>query len=629
MKTYILRINSLTIKINKMMKKTYIYIGIVLMLIVFGCSEDFLDKVPVDKQTEATAFKTDDNFRTYSWSFYSIFYKYYGSYSVWESAYQNERFSDNMFDRNIGISTWETGGMPTPSSDGNWGFNTVRKINLMLDNIEGSDLSDKEKNHWKAVGYFFRAYKYFNLVSRYGDVPWIEHVVSDSDEDILYGSRTPRDEVTTKMLENLQFAVENINDVPVTDNVINKDVVNAFISRFGLFEGTWRKYHGLGGEDKYLNASVAASQSLMQNHPNLHSDYDDLVNTEDLAGMAGILLYRSYVTDQVMHGSYRIERTSAQYLELTKDMVNSYLCSDGKTIEANGRRPDEPNPYIEFRNRDYRLYYLTPPPYRVTKVAMSTWDEVGLVDGVDHSEYIRLMETISKEKHKRLPVLNWTGYVTTLMPHYEQANNGQGFCKSRSGYFAWRFYNDFNYPNGIVCATDMPIFRMGEVLLNHAEAKKELGQFNQTVADATINKLRARGNVAGMVVGNIDASFDVNRDTDVDPLMWEIRRERRVELCAEGFRFDDLRRWKKGSYIVKRKVGAYIEDKGEAKPYRIKLTKVIIDGGGSTGFAQTSTVSPQSTWPDYYYLYPIPKNQIILNSNIVQNPGWESPEGTN
>ncbi len=88
-------------------------------------------------------------------------------------------------------------------------------------------------------------------------------------------------------------------------------------------------------------------------------------------------------------------------------------------------------------------------------------------------------------------------------------------------------------------------FQVGEVMLNYAEAAFELGRFTQEVADATINKLRARGGTKNMTVGQIDADWDTKRDSDVAPVLWEIRRERVMELATEGFHFDDLRRWKK------------------------------------------------------------------------------------
>jgi starch-binding outer membrane protein, SusD/RagB family len=162
---------------------------------------------------------------------------------------------------------------------------------------------------------------------------------------------------------------------------------------------------------------------------------------------------------------------------------------------------------------------------------------------------------------------------------------------------------------------DCPIFRMGEVLLNYAEAKFEVGEFDQSIADATINKLRARGHVAPLVVTNI--AEDPTRDADVDPVLWEIRRERSVELIAEGFgRAYDIRRWKKlVEYGADEKVGRWIKrsDYGNRIP---------VVGGGTEGYIKIFG-EPLGV-PEHYYLDPLPLDQLVLNPSLVQNPGWEN-----
>lgn len=174
--------------------------------------------------------------------------------------------------------------------------------------------------------------------------------------------------------------------------------------------------------------------------------------------------------------------------------------------------------------------------------------------------------------------------------------------------------------------TDMPLFRVEEVMLNYAEAMCELGEFDQSVADQTINKLRSRANVASMKVAEINAGFDPKRDLGdpsypgdyaVDPLLWEVRRERRIELFSEGFRFDDLRRWKKCHYALKKKLGMYVK----ASDFPAG-TKVTIDGGGVEGYLEFHPVQTH-TWPEYYYLNPIPRNERVLNPQLTQNPGWD------
>jgi len=151
-------------------------------------------------------------------------------------------------------------------------------------------------------------------------------------------------------------------------------------------------------------------------------------------------------------------------------------------------------------------------------------------------------------------------------------------------------------------------------MLNYAEAKKELNEFNQTICDNTINKLRTRGGVASLIITNIPV--DPTRDNEVDAVMWEIRRERAIELMGEGYRFDDLRRWKKMEYATEQKLGKYIVAADEAN-------KVPILNNAAAGYVSYWGVPPKP-FPEHYYLYPIPTNQIELTGGVVkQNDGWQ------
>ena len=204
----------------------------------------------------------------------------------------------------------------------------------------------------------------------------------------------------------------------------------------------------------------------------------------------------------------------------------------------------------------------------------------------------------------------------------------QPWYKSAFGYNNWKYYCCYlSMGSQRNEETDMPIFRIEEVMLNYAEAMCELGEFDQTVADATINKLRPRANVKPMKVSEINPAFDPKRDLgntdypndyEVNPLLWEIRRERRIELFSEGFRFDDLRRWKKCHYALKKKLGQYVRSSDFAAG-----TNVTIDGGGSEGYLEFHP-KQNHLWPDYYYLNPIPRNERVLNPQLEQNPGWEN-----
>ncbi|HTN09188.1 RagB/SusD family nutrient uptake outer membrane protein [Agriterribacter sp.] len=606
------------------MKQIRLYILLFALMQTASCSKDYLNKVPLDQQTEQTSFQTYNNFKTYAWGLYDLF-DGYGQGPILNTAtfLFEEANSDNLcYNESLNSNEWAYQLKTVPSSGGDWDFSFIRRVNIMLDNIDQSKMSQKEKDHWRSVGYVFRCGRYIQLLSKFGDVPWLEHVVKDNNKDILYASRTSRDTVAQHILDNLLWAETHINPAGDGANTVNVHVVRALISRFGLFEGTWRKYHGIGNAEQYLNACVTASAKLAADFSALLPDYDHIFNSEDLAGKAGIILYRSYAAGQNVHGVQRYLRTAAWYFDLTKDAVESYLCQDGKPISTSVLYQGDHSLSDEFRHRDRRLYFTVTPPYRVFTTTDATGNEITSKNtifwkhtGVEADKaYMDTMSLISSPGYKELPYLQWAGNVLRAVPHFRNFNEGQGFAVSQLGYYFYKFYNSTTDATGFVNTTDAPIFRVEEALLNYAEASYELGDFDQAIADLTINKIRKRVNMPNMIIAGIDGAFDINRDTDVEPVLWEIRRERRVELMGEGFRFNDLRRWKKGNYLNKQQLGLWIDN----SKYGNKLT---ISGGGNEGYVEYNT-TPLG-WLEYYYLYPLPKDQLVLNKGLAQNPGWK------
>lgn len=590
------------------MKNIKYIIGI--FLLFTACNDDFLEKLPKDQLTEATTFTSSANFATFAWGFYNTFPGYWDHATIFR-----ERASDLMVN-NSGTQgdplLWQLKTVPSSSASWTAAFVNIRQANLMLDNIDNSDMTDAERDHWQSVGLFFRAYEYVELLANYGAVPWVGTVLSETDEETLYGPRTPRDEVAKNVLDDLLWAEEHINPDGTGPNTINTDVVRALISRFGLYEGTWRKYHSLGGEQQYLQACVDASAKLMADHPNLHPKYDEVFNSESLAGVNGILLYKAYEFG-ILNGRFsHWNRSSIGHEDLTKKAADQYLCQDGQTIHTSPLFDGEQDAYDEFRNRDHRFYFNTPPPFRVDTDGRNqlTWK---FDADPKHREYLDLMTTLSDDTHKTLPTINWRGLVVRTSPHFRKFNEGHGFNVTYSGYAFYKFYNKISRLQNRD-SHDAPIFRMGEVLLNYAEAQFELGQFTQEVADQTINKLRERGNVAPLVIASIVE--DPTRDADVDPALWEIRRERGVEFLAEGLgRVFDIKRWKKlVEYGAEEKLGRWVNNADYGN-------KLPIQGGAAEGYI--SPWGPPPGVPEHYYLEPIPSDQIVLNPKLEQNPGWE------
>lgn len=615
-------------KTNRNNISTLLLIGFAVVTIS-SCSDDFLNKYPLDKLTEETAFITYDNFLTYSWGFYNRFGGFYtgtddGVYTT--SHNEKECHSDNFNKSQSGNFSpykYQTKTEPSTSSTYTNAYKAIRRANIMLQNIDGSKMTDVEKNHWRSVGLFFRSMEYLTLLADYGDVLWIDKVIGDSDKDVYLGPRASRDVVAKNILTDLQWAEQHIKEGGDGYNTVNVHVVRALISRFGLFEGTWRKCHKLSDSETYLRASANASEKLISSFPKVMASYDDLFNSDDLAvgESTGVLLARKYskIVANGAHSIGRVIRTSAWYYDLTKDAVNSYLCTDGKPVSTSSVYEGDDNMYKEFRHRDRRLYYTVIPPYRInitgpggTSKNDDQWEYTANPE--DH-EFIEMMKTISTPTGKYLPARNFAGYVTHASPHFRGPNGGQGFIAGELGYYYWKYYNRHEDDMSLRASIqNYPIFRMGEIMVNHAEATFELGEFNQTVADKTINVLRKRANIPDMTVSDLTATFDLDRDPEVDPVLWEIRRERRVELMGDGFRFNDLKRWKKGNYVDRQALGVRVKN----SDYDNKLK---IQGGQAEGYVVY--FDEPAGWLDKYYLEPIPIQEQVLNPNLGQNPGWK------
>lgn len=602
-----------------------------------GCSK--LDQVPLDKLSEPTTFVNEFGFQSFAWKFYDVF-PAYDNYGVGLGAdagstpysIGNDANSDVMAVSAYNSQTRWIGQLKVVPVD-DWfykdSYSRLRSINIMLANIDNSPLSEEGKNHWRAVGYFFRAYNYANLINLFGDVPYVEKLLKDTDS-ALYMPRTPRDMVAKNIMTDLNYAVAHLrpksSGLYVTgSNAVTPDAALAFISRFGLREGTWRKYHDLADAATYLQASADASAILLSRYPNLAASYDTDFNSDNLDGVPGIIMFKAYGGNGTLSVGQNFTGNQMNrfgYLDLTKAAMDQYLMTDGQTRFTSPLFMGDKNAYDEFRNRDQRLYYTVPPPYRVL-IDNSMATSFTYTNDTRDTSYFGFMRGISDDQHKTLPVttggLPGNAVIIGIEPNFFDVSidaQGTNLQNTFTGYRLYKYANNIG-ASGIGKWSDAPIFRMGEILMNYAEATWELGKFDQTIADQTINKTRARGKVAPLVIASIPA--DPTRDAAVDPVLWEIRRERTIELMGEGFRFDDLRRWKKMEYATKIKLGRYIKKGADYIPAD---TKIPIQGGGNEGYISYEPL-PNPNWPEHYYLYPIPSGQIALNNKLTQNPGWK------
>lgn len=640
-----------------MMKKKYI--AMVLAAACWGmssCNDSFLDEEPKTDLTENNAFNSYDNFKMFAWPCYTMFKN--GTIatslaSIMQSGPYRGDLHAGYFNYKWASSSnsWAYQKISSVAKGNGWNFDYIKRVNMMLEHIDGSQMTEAEKNHWRAVGYFFHSYWYAELIDRFGDVPWVDKVLKD-DSPEAYGERMPRKEVADKVLGRLMWAKDHVGDFKARDgkNTVNREVIEAFVSRFALREGTWRKFHELGDWQKYLETCAEISAGLMKKYPTLYrgtdgqpaAGYGEMWTTDDLEGVPGVIFYQSNVLN-VNAGTWSMfEHTSSHGVEMNSHTLSLYLMKNGRPIEhAESGYAGNGSIYKEFRNRDPRLYHVVMPPYRV-KAGKGDYPTWSYTEDEADREYIDIMGPNEACANpgvgmKRLPAQNWGALLAPECPRLG------GYVSSRSGYYVWKNYTcwEKNMNAGIsLNVADKPIFKIEEVLLNRAEAMYELGRFDQGVADETINRLRDRAGVAPMVVDEVDEAFDPQRakyypkgnvqGVLLEPLQWEIRRERIVELMGEGFGFYDIRRWRMAPWFLNRAPTGVWCTKEYAKRNRQTLynpTTGLSDGNNGTMtegriFLFNDPLKEGKGWLEKYYLYQVPTTEIVLNPKLTQNPGY-------
>ena len=570
----------------------------------FSSCDDFLTRDPQDTVTDVPSFwNNEENLRTSFLDYYTYFFP--GYRSTWERAdnFAETNVADWTDDNAQEVATLFTKVAPT-SDAGNWNFKKIRNMNLLLSRIQSSTLGEEAKNHWSGVARLFRAMEYAKLVQKFGDVPYYDAVVGSTDSEQLYRARDPRTTVMDKVNEDLAFACTNIRVNDGTKGLtVNRAVAQGFASRIMLFEGTWQKYHAnnTAKAAEYLKAAKDYAAALMQtNAYSIAPSYKSLTTSEDLAGNPEIIMYRSYVENVVMHSLMSFQNTEMEMSSPSRSFIDAFLTKNGLPIHQAGNTDYKGKEYAkEIQNRDPRL-----------------------ADNIDEESGLRL--------------------------------NGVAAVYAASGYYANRYVNKdlINKPGGMsnTNTTDAPVMKLNEVMLNYIEAAAELadlGQYTLTQADfdKTINAIRDRQStkmphvtLAGnaLKVNGVEIN-DPDRDATVKPILWEIRRERRVELAYEGVRFNDLRRWGKLEYadMVKNKklnMGAWINkaDYPENAEALAKITLCDENGNivtGNEGYIMPITeVAKMRQMADKDYLYPIPVDQITMYEThgfkLTQNPGW-------
>ena len=581
------------------------------ILLAAGCNDEFLERYPLDRISNETFWNTENDLAVYNNSLYHLaavddnnvpimMGHDDGFESLKYGIWYIDEFTDNIAPRHSRHTQYQqvrAGKHNVPSSsggDGQWfgykGWNFVRAINVGLDNYDKAQVDQAVKNKYIGEARLFRGWFYADKVSKFGDAPWVDTELNVDSEE-LYATRTPREEVMANVLEDLNFATQHIPDDWGDGGApgrMNRWAALLVKSRVCLFEGTWRKYHGGSNADMWLQEAAAAAKEIMDNGPYVlyntgdpDNDYNTIHQiTADLTGVPEVMYWRRYelgiFTNHVQ--SYHRGYNGGA----TKSMVEDYLCTDGLPITLSPLYQGDAQIEDVFENRDPRLRQTILHPDDVLKYGYGNFDT---------RPYPRLRG----------------------MEGGQTIETGYHIIKVFDPVTSYATYNTSNTP--------AITLRFGEVLLNYAEAKAELGTLTQEDLDASINLLRDRVGMPRMDISNIPVDPRYT-DDGVSPLIVEIRRERRVELFMEGFRYDDLRRWKQGKKLEIPSYGIRWDEAAIARYPKANVVSSTVDGVPYVDIYKGTDWENPVFNESKHYLWPIPLADLAQNPNIRQNPGW-------
>ncbi|HOZ85163.1 MAG TPA: RagB/SusD family nutrient uptake outer membrane protein [Niabella sp.] len=584
------------------MKKLNILILSIVVLGMLSCKKDFLDRAPLTAISDADYWKTPNDLRFYTNAFYSSLPSYIQAYFTAGIFSEDDNTSDNMVNRNY--SRFLNGESTLPASGGGWSYadwNNIRRTNYFLGKYQSATGDQAEINKYLGEVLFFKANFYYSKLKQFGAVPWISKVLTVSDSTDLYAPRLPRNVVVDSIMNILDKAISVLPSKGASGYEpfrVYKEVAALLQSRIALYEGTWEKYHagtpyGVSGSNgsKYLQKAADAAQIVINSNKfglenvGISKGYWNLFNQLDYSGSNEVMFWRKY---SVADGNYTL---IARYITMgggrgiTKNLVESYLCTDGKPISVSPLYQGDATLINVATNRDPRLSQT-----------------VQINDGLH--------------------------YLSDTSRFWHPAWGGAAEDKDYTGYQLYKGLNSDSKQQAVAAGTQGTIyFRYAEALLNLIEAKAELGTASQADVDATINKLRARVGMPNLVIASIvsDPNWEFS---ELSPIINEVRRERRVELAVEGYRHDDIWRWAAAGKLIK-----------GWKPLGAKRAQYMsMPDAGSSGLTTLYPVNDNDYIFPYKnnvvgasgynfkierdYLSPLSTEQLTLNPQLTQNPGW-------
>jgi hypothetical protein len=609
------------------MKKIF-YTLLSIILLLTSCD---LYEEPQSSVGKGAIFSSEAGLKTYVYSFYNMM----------PSGSDLNQIEIDLVDFGAinNINTFITKNAYSETNSSGWSWSNLRNINYFIQNCTDEKVPESVRNNYIGVARLFRAYFYFDKVTTFGDVPWIDKPL-DVDDEELYAPRDSRELVMENVYKDLEFACSNITTTTdPTGSMVTKWVAYALASRICLFEGTFRKYHNLSlttTANTWLQRAVTMSEYLMNNSgkklytaAGVKKSYRALFTSDNpLTDEVIMAVVSSSELGVLHHANWKwTSPTYGNRFSLTRPFINTFLQVDGTPYTSKPGWETE-DFYTECQNRDNRLAQTIRTP---------GYTRDGDFTAPDFSGYVR------------------TGYQPIKL------------CLDGK-----------SYDNAALNTNALPLFRYAEVLLNYAEAKAELGTLTDADWAKTIGALRARAGITGGVSTKpaaVDPYFQMNYFPAIsDPVLLEIRRERGIELSLEGFRFNDLKRWKAGDLLKKSWYGMYVPQlnapidldhsgtfdvifytstagldaakalTGDWNKAKATCATIYVEEGagsskqlqlvekvqGAEGYYLTwdKPNDYKRVWGNKQYFYPIPSTVMVKNPNITQNAGW-ADGGTN
>lgn len=480
---------------------------------------------------------------------------------------------DNMSDDGYAIQPNEiSSGLRTPpATDVNYSqpYQIIRAANNIIEKAPRAlqnEVPDFTVNLYVGEALFFRAWAYFDLVRKYGDVPLVLSLIGENDP-ILTSEKTPRAQVMEAIYKDLDAAIPVLTSPSVRTGAQFGRVTNtaalALKARAALFEGTRRKFHGDGEANTHLTLAAEAAGAVISSGE--HSLFDNYYNLFQPAGEGRenrenifVKKYGESIANNI--ASFNAGSIVNGVNNITRSLADAYLMEDGLPIDKS------PLYVAPMRHIDY----FTKRDARMAQTIFKAGDPYN--------------QSVLFSSH-------------TLLYHV-------------TGFVSRKFVNPpeiGNQSTGNQSFIDRPLIRYAEVLLTFAEALYELNEsISNADLDQSINFLRRRAGLPPLT-NEFVATHGLS-------MREEIRRERRVELAVEGFRYWDIIRWKTAEEVLPRPVMGSEYFAGDfvlGSPILTPDNQLIVQSAETRGFRA-----------DRDYLWPFPVSELALNPQLRQNPNW-------